>query len=137
MPSSAFARASNRQATRPLLARGGPAFDVAAAAARIEDDLARHQLWCPTTPAIRAQCREHAAGLALSALDLQPLEPIPAWRVERAPGSGRRPILGRMLRPDDDRLPAGRETLLAAYPTQPGLEMRFLGGELIAPKKKH
>jgi hypothetical protein len=61
-----------------LLQRGAPAFDVAAAASLVETLLAPRQLWCPATPSIRAQCREHAAGLATCELDLPPLEPIPA-----------------------------------------------------------
>ena len=72
---------------------------------------------------------EHAAGLPFARSDLPPLEPIAAWRTERNRRGGGRPVLGRMLRFDDDRLPAGRDNLLAAHPAEPDLEMRFLGGE--------
>ena len=47
----------------------------------------------------------------LSPPDLPPLEPIAAWRTERNPRGHARPVLGRMLRPDDDRLPAGRDAV--------------------------
>ena len=52
-----------------------------------------------------------------------------SWRTPRLASGRRRPVLGRMIRRDDDRLPASREGLLDAYPADPDLEMRFLGGE--------
>ena len=114
---------------QPLLRSGGPAFDAGLAAALIADRIARHQLWCPASPAIRRQYGEHATGLPFARSDLPPLEPIAAWRTERNRRGGGRPVLGRMLRFDDDRLPTGRDNLLAAHPAEPDLEMRFLGGE--------
>ena len=106
----------------------GRAAELGAAADAIARHLSRRQLWCPATPQIRAQCHEHLGGLELHAHDLPPLEPIAAWRSERAVLRRQRPILGRMLRPDDDALPAKREALLAAHPAEPDLAMRFLGG---------
>ena len=106
----------------------GSALELGAAAGAIAERLSRRQHWCPATPQIRAQCQEHLGGLELHPHDLPPLEPISAWRTERAAPRRQRPILGRMLRPDDDGLPAKREALLAAHPAEPDLAMRFLGG---------
>ena len=104
------------------------AAELGAVASAIAERLSRRQLWCPATPQIRAQCREHIGGLELHPDDLPPLEPIALWRTERGERRRQRPILGRMLRRDDDRLPAKRETLLAAHSAEPDLVMRFLGG---------
>ena len=65
---------------QPPHRQGSQAFDPGRAAAMIEARLARRQLWCPASPAIRRQWREHAAGLPLSLTDLPPLEPVAAWR---------------------------------------------------------
>ncbi len=113
----------------PLLQARGPGFDPGAAATAIERCFARHQLWCPSSPAIRRQYLEHGRGVALLETDLPPLEPIAAWRTERPPPGRRRPVLGRMLRAGDDRLPGSRDALLAAHPADADLEMRFLGGQ--------
>src|SRR4051794_14376048 len=101
---------------------------MGAAADVIVERVSRRQVWCPATPPIRAQCRDQLAGLNLHPEDLPPLEPIPFWRTERGERRRQRPILGRMLRQDDDRLPAKREIVLAAYPAEPDMVMRFLGG---------
>ncbi|HEX6013655.1 MAG TPA: hypothetical protein VFY87_18010, partial [Geminicoccaceae bacterium] len=115
---------------QPLLRRGGgPAFDVAAAAGAIAGGLARRQLWCPAGPQIRAQCGEHTAGLPLDPDDLRPCEPLGEWRTGRVHRSGGRPILGRIVRYDDDRLPGSGEKVLQAYPADKDLEVRFLDGE--------
>jgi hypothetical protein len=114
---------------QPLLRRGGgPAFDVAAAAGAIAGGLAKRQLWCPASPQIRAQCGGQMAGLPLDPEDLRPCEPLADWRTERARRPGGRPILGRIVRYDDDRLPGSREKVLQAYPADEDLEVRFLGG---------
>ena len=115
--------------TQSLLRRGAPTYDVSAAATAIAERLSRRQLWCPATPQIRLQYRTHAAGLALDAAELRPCEPIATWRTHRISQARRRPVLGRILRYDDDRLPGKREGMLAAYPAEPDMEMRFLGGE--------
>src|SRR4051794_28844929 len=83
---------------------GNPAAAVAigAAADGIAEQVSRRQLWCPATPPIRAQCREQFAGLDLHPEDLPPLVPIAFWRTERGERRRQRPILGRMLRQDDD-----------------------------------
>ncbi len=120
---------------QPLLQAHGPAFDPADAAAAIEQRLARRQLWCPASPAIRRHYVEHGRGIALLDADLPPLEPIAAWRAERRSNHRRHPVLGRMLRYDDDRLPADRGALLAAHPDEPDLEMRFLGGKEALAKR--
>ena len=146
LPASSHLRAGRARARRPWAAeaargpshRGaraaaGPAgrarLRCGRAAATIEGGLARRQLWCPASPAIRKQCRDHAAGLPLDPADLPPLEPIAAWRTARQPRGNAAPILGRMLRLDDDRLPKSRDRALSAHPIEPDLEMRFLGGE--------
>lgn len=116
---------------QPLMRRDGPSFDVGAAAAAIAEQLSRRQLWCPATPTIRAQYLEHARGLALDPEDLAPCEPVSTWRTSRLTSDRRRPVLGRILRYDDDRLPAKRERLLEAHPAEPDVEMRFLGGEVL------
>lgn len=114
---------------QPLLRRDGPSYDVDTAAGAIAEQLGRRQLWCPATPLIRAQYREHASGLALDPEDLSPCEPLAAWRTPRPAADRRRPVLGRIVRYDDDRLPSNRDRLLEAYPAEPDIEMRFLGGE--------
>ncbi|MEK0085613.1 glycosyltransferase [Benzoatithermus flavus] len=123
---------------RPFLRRGGPSFDTAAAVEHIAERLGRQQVWCPTTPLIRKQYAGHAAGLVLYPEDLTPCEPIAAWRTVRPERAGRAPVLGRIIRYDDDRLPAKATTLLGAHPNEPDLEVRFLGGakalsELVEP----
>ncbi len=117
--------------TQPLMRRDGPSYDVDAAANAIGERLSRRQLWCPATPLIRTQYREHARGLALDPEDLSPCEPIAAWRTQRLASGRRHPVLGRIIRYDDDRLPTTRERLLEAYPAEPDVEMRFLGGEVL------
>jgi UDP:flavonoid glycosyltransferase YjiC (YdhE family) len=113
---------------QPLLRRDGPLFEVAVAATSIAERVTPRQVWCPTTPSIRAQYRSHAAGLALHPEDLSPCEDPAAWRTDRPEPAGRRPVLGRILRFDDDRLPASKATLLSAYPSDDSVEVRFLGG---------
>jgi UDP:flavonoid glycosyltransferase YjiC (YdhE family) len=123
---------------QPFLRRGVPLYDVAAAAERIAERLGRRQVWCPATPQIRAQYAEHAAGLVLHPEDLGPCEPLAAWRTARPERASRVPVLGRIIRYDDDRLPTKKPALLAAYLGDADLEVRFLGGakalgELVKP----
>ena len=113
----------------PLQDGRGPLFDPGAAATAIEHRLARRQTWCPAGPAIRRHYLEHGRGVALHEADLPPLEPLAAWRIARRASARQRPILGRMLRPGDDRLPGSRDALLQAHPDAADLAMRFLGGE--------
>src|SRR3954453_8218054 len=112
----------------PLGGNAGAAMEIGAGADAIGERLSRRQVWGPATPPIRAQCCEQFAGLNLHPEDLPPLESIPFWRTERGERRRQRPILGRMLQQDDDRLPAKREFLLAAYPAEPDMAVRFLGG---------
>jgi UDP:flavonoid glycosyltransferase YjiC (YdhE family) len=113
---------------QPLLARGRPLYDVAAAAEALTARVGGRHSWCPATPQIRAQYAGHAAGLPLDPEDLPPFEPVSAWRTARPERPGRSTVLGRILRFDDDRLPGKAATLLAACPAEPDMEIRFLGG---------
>lgn len=121
------------------LTRGGkPCYDVSAVQARLEDWFGPRTFWCPATPLIRAQYTQHATGLSLHSEDLTPCESTAAWRVERRFCPAARPILGRIVRYDDDRLPGKKQALLTAYPAADDIEVRFLGGEsalrkLVAP----
>ena len=104
----------------PLLHRSGPRYEVGAASAAIDSCWSRRQLWCPATPQIRAQYREHAGGLALDTDDLRPCELMSSWRTPRLASGRRRPVLGRIIRRDDDRLPASREAAARRLPSRPG-----------------
>ena len=115
---------------QPLPRSGGPAFDAGLAAAVIDGSHRQAPAVVPGLPGDpQAVLASMPRACPSPARDLPPLEPIAAWRTERNRRGGGRPVLGRMLRFDDDRLPAGRDALLAAHPAEPDLEMRFLGGE--------
>ena len=99
-------------------ARRGPAFDSPLAAARVDAAARPAPALVPGVAGDPARSAASTrAGLPLSELDLPPLEPIPAWRTERAPRA--RPPAGpraACCSADDERLPGAAATQPARRP---------------------
>lgn len=108
------------------LPQHGEALAATAALAACSRDA---PIWCPSPRDAATLAGSRLAGLKRLEEGLASFEPLAAWRTQRRPPSGRRPVLGRMVRPDEDRLPATREALLRAYPDDAEIELRFMGGE--------
>lgn len=111
-------------------ARGLPQHGEAIAATTAVAARSRHEpIWCPSPPDAGTVAGSRLAGLKRLEGGLASFEPLAHWRTGRRPPADRKPVLGRLMRTDEDRLPATREALLHAYPDDPELELRFLGGE--------
>lgn len=84
--------------------------------------------WHPNSPVIRAQlARENLPELDPE--DWVNIIDVDAWKVERRPLAGRRPVIGRHSRDHVSKWPADRDALLAAYPEAGPFDVAVLGGD--------
>lgn len=105
-----------------------PFYDVPAAAAMIRELFGDGFVWTPIGPIVRDAFEQVAQGLDLLDWDWHNILDPEEWEVRRTGFVGDRPVLGRHSRPHYRKWPETREAILAAYPDDPAVEVRVLGG---------
>ncbi len=102
--------------------------------ARVEGYFGAVQWW-PISPQIRQQILRVAPDAPLADGDWHEIIDVADWWVERTEPVGPVPVLGRHGRADAVKWPREAADILAAYPDEPGLKVRVLGGGELAVQK--
>ncbi|MGP1395735.1 MAG: glycosyltransferase [Inquilinaceae bacterium] len=99
---------------------------------RIDDNIASlfgaGVRWAPVGPAVRRQLESIEGGPPLLDRDWTAVMDMSLWAEERVSVQGSVPVVGRHSRPDPMKWPDDSETILAAYPNDPNIQVRILGG---------
>src|SRR4051794_34525132 len=104
-----------------------PYYDPAEVRRRL-DDLFGPVAWAPIGPSIRAALGRTGADLPLHAEDWHNILDVDEWAVDRGRFVADRPVIGRHSRNAPTKWPDSRRDLLAAYPDDPAVLVRILGG---------
>ncbi|WP_430783944.1 glycosyltransferase [Actinoplanes sp. G11-F43] len=91
--------------------------------------------WAPISPRVREEVLRADPSAVLTPADWHEIIDGSEWW--RAPdgGTGRPPVIGRHGRPDPVKWPRTREELLQAYPIDPEVRVRILGGGELAVER--
>jgi hypothetical protein len=84
--------------------------------------------WCPQGPAVRAFLEAALPPGTVTPFDMPGIVDIDQWSVDRSRFRLDRPVIGRHSRDNWTKWPADRDTLLAAYPDTPDVDVRVMGG---------
>jgi glycosyltransferase involved in cell wall biosynthesis len=112
----------------PCDAAGEPYYDAPAAHRNAGAILAGSVVWAPVGPRVREQLGRIDPALPLTAGDWHDVFDPAAWAVAREPGPRPNPVIGRHSRPDPRKWPDTRDEVLLAYPDDPRVRVRVLGG---------
>jgi hypothetical protein len=107
---------------------GQPSYDCAAIHRNAAAMLGGEVVWAPIGPAVREQFGAIDDPPPLLALDWYNVLDPRQWRVARSGPLEARPVIGRHSRPDALKWPDDRASTLAAYPDDPSVVVRILGG---------
>lgn len=111
-----------------------PFYDIATCKHHAEAAFGGGFEWAPIGPLVRDALLPHDALISISEGDwynvLQPDE----WASSREAFVGDRPVIGRHSRPHWRKWPENPEDILAAYPDDPALRVRILGGAQVPGK---
>jgi glycosyltransferase involved in cell wall biosynthesis len=110
-------------------------YDFAEVRARLEGYFGAGVEWAPISPQVRAEVLRAAPGAALAEHDWHEIIDTADWWTERSGPVGGVPVIGRHGRPDPVKWPRTAEELLQAYPDNPSLRVRVLGGGELAVEK--
>lgn len=105
-------------------------YEVAEVDRNVAEALGHRPTWAPISPAVRSHLLASAGADELLLTDEDWVEVIDpaAWRCERSGTVGSVPVIGRHSRPSRLKWPASADELLAAYPDDPAIRVRVLGG---------
>jgi hypothetical protein len=112
----------------PMSADGQPYYDANAVRVHADEVLGGEVLWAPVGPLVRAQLTALEDGPVLLPWDWYDVLDVAAWQLPRQRFSDPRPVIGRHTRPDRRKWPDTREQILAAYPDDPRILVRIMGG---------
>ena len=112
----------------PLDATGEPYYDTSRVDLHAREILGGPAVWAPVGPKVRAQLQSLAEPPPLTPGDWYDVFDVAAWRAERRDGPHDIPVIGRHSRPDPRKWPDTREEILKAYPDDPRIRVRILGG---------
>lgn len=91
--------------------------------------------WSPISPQVRAEVLRSAPDAPLAGTDWHEIIDVTEWDTGRdGPGAGV-PVIGRHGRPDPVKWPRTTEELLQAYPDDPAVRVRILGGGELAVRR--
>jgi hypothetical protein len=110
-----------------LRGSGNPYYDLAAVRDRLTALLGEVQ-WAPIGPLVRRALLDRGVALNLRGDDWVNILDIDEWWVDRSRFRGDRPVIGRHSRDHESKWPSARSDILAAYPPDPGAEIKILGG---------
>ncbi|MBB2942195.1 glycosyltransferase involved in cell wall biosynthesis [Actinoplanes lutulentus] len=116
---------------------GDPAlyYDFAAVRERIEGYFGTNIEWAPISPQVRTEVLRSAPDAPLTATDWHEIIDVAEWSSRRPEATRDKPVIGRHGRPDPVKWPRTTEELLQAYPDDPGVRVRVLGGGELAVEK--
>jgi hypothetical protein len=104
-----------------------PYYDVAAVRDRLAD-LFGTVTWAPIGPMVRESLARTGVEVPLRPLDWHNVLDVDEWAADRSRRAGDRPVIGRHSRGHPTKWPDAREDILAAYPDDPRVLVRILGG---------
>jgi glycosyltransferase involved in cell wall biosynthesis len=102
---------------------------------RIENLFGTGVEWSPISPQVRTEVSRAAPGAPLAPVDWHEIIDVAEWWDERPGPVGDVPVIGRHGRPDPVKWPRTTEELLQAYPDDPGVRVRVLGGGELAVER--
>lgn len=102
-------------------------YDVGEVRARVER-LFGETRWAPIGPLVRGALLAPGVELALNDEDWVNIVDVDEWSVDRSRFCSDRPVVGRHSRSHLTKWPASAADIVAAYPTDGGVEVRILGG---------
>ncbi|MEV6347266.1 glycosyltransferase [Actinoplanes sp. NPDC051851] len=91
--------------------------------------------WAPISPQVRAEVLRSAPDTPLAPDDWHEIIDVAAWWTGRTGPLGELPVIGRHGRADAVKWPRTAGELLAAYPDDPGVRVRILGGGELAAQR--
>jgi hypothetical protein len=104
-------------------------YDLDAARRFVAHHVDADAAWVPIGPQVREQLARQAPDLELLPDDWVNVIDVDRWAVDPDHRfRGERLVVGRHSRPDARKWPADEASLLAAYPDEPWLDVRVLGG---------
>lgn len=103
--------------------------------ARIEGYYGTDIEWAPISPLVREQVLRVAPDAALAEQDWHEIIDVAQWWQDRPGPVGDVPVIGRHGRPDAVKWPTDPQEILLAYPDEPDVQVRFLGGGEIAVER--
>ncbi|MEV6298630.1 glycosyltransferase [Actinoplanes sp. NPDC051861] len=110
-------------------------YDFAEVRQRLEGYFGADLEWAPISPQVRDEVLRAAPGAPLAATDWHEIIDTAEWWTERTGPVAGVPVIGRHGRPDPVKWPRTAEELLQAYPDNPSLRVRVLGGGELAVEK--
>ncbi|BBH64373.1 antifreeze protein, type I [Actinoplanes sp. OR16] len=110
-------------------------YDFAEVRARIEGHFGTAIEWAPISPQVRTEVLRSAPDAPLTPTDWHEIIDVAEWWDERPGPLGPVPVIGRHGRPDPVKWPRTTEELLLAYPDDPGVKVRVLGGGELAVER--
>ncbi|MFW6033809.1 MAG: hypothetical protein ACOC9R_01630 [bacterium] len=113
----------------PMDARGRqPHYDIPRVHRQIKRLVGKEATWAPIGPRIRQELTRHAGAVPLLPWDWENVIDASEWQVRRKGFVTDRPVIGRHSRGHWSKWPHRSHDILAAYPNDPGYEVRVLGG---------
>jgi Glycosyl transferases group 1 len=89
-------------------------------------------VWAPIGPVVRRSLERNSPSLEMHPNDWHNILDADEWQVDRDGFVGNRPVIGRHSRPHWKKWPGSVDEIRAAYPTDPGFEVKILGGGEVA-----
>jgi glycosyltransferase involved in cell wall biosynthesis len=105
-----------------------PFYSIETCKANIAAYLGQPGVWVPIGPQVRDALAADREAHHLSAEDWFNIIDVDAWKVERTGWVSDRPVIGRHGRDAPEKWMTRRADLLAAYPEDPGIAVRIMGG---------
>ncbi|MDV6011084.1 hypothetical protein [Haloechinothrix sp. LS1_15] len=105
-----------------------PYYDVPHVQRQIERLVGTGATWAPIGPRTREALLEYQDSVPLLPWDWENVIDVAQWRIAREGFVADRPVLGRHSRGHWSKWPEDPADILAAYPDDPGYEVRILGG---------
>ena len=115
-------------AHQPVLDTNGvPYYDPHRVNAVCEELFGGGVIWAPISPASRANLKQAQLPYPILEDDWHNLIDFDTWQTDRSRPVGIIPVIGRHSRPDWQKWPATRESILQIYPDRPTVDVRLLG----------
>lgn len=105
-----------------------PYYDVATCSRTVERAFGSGFEWAPIGPLVRDALLPHRDTVMVSERDWSNVLRPEEWALSRSGFVSDRPVIGRHSRPHWRKWPERPEDILAAYPDDPGVRVRILGG---------
>jgi hypothetical protein len=109
-------------------------YDVAEAEHRLQGLFGQQPLWAPIGPQVRGALDDSGVALEITSSDWHNVLDTDEWWVDRTRYVADRPVIGRHARPHWKKWPDTAAEILAAYPDDPSVWVKILGGGEVAAK---